>query len=225
MTRDIPPFEGFPKDLPDFLWGLALNNERTWFNDHREEYQRCLHVPIHALAEDVRAAMEERFPGQAPALHVSRIWRDARRLFGRGPFKEHMWFSLGVSGEIYTPTPQFWFGIDAKSWEAGMGTWNISASQLELWRKRIDTAPRRLETIVKKLNSRGDLHPYWQLYKRPKGDPGPLLYDWYNARTIEMGKTVWFEPDPPGKELLDQVLDVFSALMPLYRYLLELGDG
>ncbi len=225
MPRNIPPFEGFPKDLPDFLWGLSFNNERPWFNEHRDDFERCLDTPIHALAEDVRAAMDRKFPGQATALHVSRIWRDARRLFGRGPFKEHMWFSLGVSGEIYTPTPQFWFGIDAKSWEAGMGCWNMKGDMLERWRGRIDADPKRLEKIVRALNKRGDLAPYWEVYKKPKGDPGPLLYDWYNARAIELGCKVWFEPDPPGKELLERVVDIYTALMPLYQYLLELSAG
>ena len=225
MQKNIPPFEGFPADLPDFLWGLGFNNERPWFNAHREDFERCLNTPIHALAEDVKAAMDQRHPGLAPALHVSRIWRDARRLFGRGPFKEHMWFSLGVSGEIYTPTPQFWFGIDAKSWEAGMGCWNMSGDMLALWRRSIDLAPQRLEAIVRPLDRRQDLGRYWQVYKKPKGDPGPALYDWYNARAVELGKTVWFDPAPPGKELVEQVLDVYEALTPLYRYLLELGTG
>lgn len=219
MPKEIPPFEGFPKDLPDFLWGLSFNNERPWFQAHRDDYERCLHGPIVSLAEDLRQALADRHPGAAPAVHVSRIWRDARRLFGRGPFKDHMWFSLGLSGEIYTPLPQFWFGIDATGWEAGMGSWNMSAAQMDTWRKRIDADPGPLTRIVQALDRRGDLAPYWQVYKRPKGDPGPLLFDWYNARAIEMGKKVWFDPDPPGRELPEQVLDMYEALFPLYEYL------
>ena len=220
--KEIPPFGGFPKDLPDFLWGLALNNERPWFQEHKDQFERCLHGPILSLAEDTRQALNDKFPNMAPALHVSRIWRDARRLYGRGPFQDHMWFSLGVSGEIYTPTPQFWFGIDAKGWDAGMGMWHMSGEQLERWRTGIDANPKRLEKIVRALDKRSDLQRYWQVYKRPKGDPGPKLYDWYNARTIGLEKRVWFEPDPPGPELAEQVLDVFTALMPLYQYLLTI---
>ncbi len=217
--KNIPPFEGFPKDLPAFLWGLSLNNERPWFNEHRADFERCLDVPIHALAEDLRQVMQDRHPGLAPALHVSRIWRDARRLFGRGPFKDHMWFSLGLSGEIYTPLPQFWFGIDATSWEAGMGCWNMQGELLERWRASIDARPAKLSKIVRALNKHPELGHYWQVYKKPKGDPGPLLYDWYNARSVELGRKVWFEPDPPGKELLEQVLEIYETLLPLYEYL------
>ena len=196
-----------------------MNNERPWFNEHREDFERCLDVPIHALAEDLRQVMQDRHPGLAPALHVSRIWRDARRLFGRGPFKDHMWFSLGLSGEIYTPLPQFWFGIDATSWEAGMGCWNMQGELLERWRASIDARPARLSKIVRALNKHPELGHYWQVYKKPKGDPGPLLYDWYNARSVEIGRKVWFEPDPPGKELLEQVLEIYETLLPLYEYL------
>lgn len=219
MPKNIPPFEGFPKDLPDFLWGLSFHNERPWFQEHRADFERCLNGPIQSLAEDARQIMQDRHPGLAPALHVSRIWRDARRLFGRGPFKEHMWFSLGLSGEIYTPLPQFWFGIDAKSWEAGMGCWNMQGELLDRWRKSIDARPEKLSKIVRALNKHPELGHYWQVYKKPKGDPGPLLYDWYNARAVELGQTVWFDPDPPGKELLDQILDVYETLLPLYQYL------
>ena len=196
-----------------------MNNERPWFNEHRADFERCLDVPIHALAEDLRQVMQDRHPGLAPALHVSRIWRDARRLFGRGPFKDHMWFSLGLSGEIYTPLPQFWFGIDATSWEAGMGCWNMQGELLERWRASIDARPAKLSKIVRALNKHPELGHYWQVYKKPKGDPGPLLYDWYNARSVELGRKVWFEPDPPGKELLEQVLEIYETLLPLYEYL------
>ncbi len=222
MPKNIPPFEGFPPDLPDFLWGLSFHNERPWFQEHRADFERCLNIPIHALAEDICQIMQERHPGLAPALHVSRIWRDARRLFGRGPFKEHMWFSLGLSGEIYTPLPQFWFGIDAKSWEAGMGCWNMQGELLDRWRRSIDARPARLSRIVRALNKHPELEPYWETYKKPKGDPGPLLYDWYNARSVEVGRKVWFDPDPPGKELLDQVLDIYETLTPLYQYLTKI---
>ena len=130
-----------------------------------------------------------------------------------------MWFSLGLSGEIYTPLPQFWFGVDATSWEAGMGCWNMQGELLERWRASIDARPAKLSKIVRALNKHPELGHYWQVYKKPKGDPGPLLYDWYNARSVEIGRKVWFDPDPPGRELLEQVLEIYETLLPLYEYL------
>ena len=44
-----------------------------------------------ALAAQTHELMQQRFPDMDCRLHVSRIYRDARRLFGRGPYKDHLW--------------------------------------------------------------------------------------------------------------------------------------
>ena len=103
-----------------------------------------------------------------------------------------------------------------------MGCWNMQGELLDRWRKSIDARPARLSRIVRALNRHPELEPYWETYKKPKGDPGPLLFDWYNARSVEIGQKVWFDPDPPGKELLDQVLDIYETLTPLYQYLTKI---
>ena len=216
------PFEGFPRDLPDFLWELAFHNERPWFEAHREDYERCLNQPIRALAREVCDKLGEKYPGKADEVHISRIYRDARRLHGRGPYNDHLWFSLGLTGELYDVRPKFWFGINARCCEFGMGMWGAGGALLERWRRWIDENPARLGGIVRRLGKLENLALCGERYKRPKGDPGPLLYDWYNAREIAVEGTLWFSPDPPGPELADELVDIFSRLMPLYDYMMEL---
>ena len=77
-------FEGFTTQTSDFLWELAFHNERPWFLEHKEQFEQVLNRPLKALAADTAALMEQRFPSRGFKLHVSRIYRDARRLFGRG---------------------------------------------------------------------------------------------------------------------------------------------
>ena len=101
-------FEGFTTQTSDFLWELAFHNERPWFLAHKEQFEQLLNRPLKALAADTAALMEQRFPSRGFKLHVSRIYRDARRLFGRGPYKDHLWFSL-KSNEILLEGPMFWF--------------------------------------------------------------------------------------------------------------------
>ena len=93
---------------------------------------------------------------------------------------------------------------------------------MERWRARIDAAPDKLARIVQGLEKLDrDYALLGGAYKKPKGDPGRGLFDWYNAKRIVFGKTVWFEPDPPGPELMDTLTEAFSGMMPLYRYLAE----
>ena len=42
-------FEGFSEKTSEFLWGLALNNEKSWFEAHRAEYEKYLRAPFHDL--------------------------------------------------------------------------------------------------------------------------------------------------------------------------------
>ena len=216
-------FEGFPKDLPDFLWGVALNNEKAWFEARRDTYERTLHGPIKALAEEVCGALCGRFPDLVLRYHVSRIYRDARTLNGRGPLNDHMWFSVGRTARVYESEPQFYFGIDARCCDWGLGWWSVTAADMQRWRERIDADPGRLLGIVKGLDRLEGCGLLADRYKRPKGDPGPELYPWYNAKRVVFGTTEWFEPDPPGAELAARLTEAFAGMTPLYRYMNELS--
>ena len=216
-------FQGFTGETADFLWELSFHNERPWFQEHREEYLRVLHVPFHALAADTATAMRAAFPEANFDLHVSRIYRDARTLNGRGPLNDHMWFSLGRTGRVYAVEPQFYFGVEARCCQWGLGYWNAGAEMMERWRRSIDANPARLSRIVRRVDRMEGMERYGPTYKRPKGDPGPLLFDWYNARTPGVDRMLWFDGGTPGPELADTVAADFIQLMPLYEYFLSLG--
>lgn len=218
-------FKGFPKDLPDFLWGIALNNEKPWFEARRDIYERALHGPMKALSGDLAEALMETHGDLALRTHVSRIYRDARTLNGRGPLNDHMWFSIGKTARVYETEPQFYFGIEARCCDWGMGLWSVTAADMERWRAAIDAAPVRMRRLLGRLREKTGMELLGGSYKRPKGDPGPALFDWYNAKNFVLGKTVWFEPDPPGPELCEQVLRDYQALVPIYKYLSEFCTG
>ena len=64
-----------------------------------------------------------------------------------------------------------------------------------------------------------------QEYKRPKGDPGPLLYPWYNRRQISFSCERNCEGPFFGPELAGQVLEGWQSLVPQYQFLCSLpGD-
>ena len=87
-------FQGFSGATVDFLWGIRFNNERSWFEAHKEEYQTHLLSPMKALSAEVYDRFHDKHPDLPMVCKVSRIYRDARRLFGRGPYKDHLWLSL-----------------------------------------------------------------------------------------------------------------------------------
>ena len=84
MTKERP-FRGFTPETSEYLWDLAFHNERPWFNEHKETFLRVLKEPFDALGRETLDILQSRYPEQPLQLHISRIYRDARRLFGRGP--------------------------------------------------------------------------------------------------------------------------------------------
>ena len=218
-------FQVYTQGAVDFLWGLKLNNERPWFQAHKEEFLALVDRPTRELAAQLTQAMTDAYPKFGLELKVSRIYRDARRLFGRGPYKDHLWFSLRKPGEQDGAIPCFWFEIAAERYGYGMGCWELPPATMAKLRARIDRDPKPLEKLVRAIGKRGEFRLGGPEYKRPKGDPGPLLYPWYNRKGIGFTcerncEGIFFTP-----ELAGQVLEGWKSLVPQYRLLCALpGD-
>lgn len=212
-------FQGFSQGAVDFLWGIRFNNERSWFLAHKEEYRTLVDAPLRQLAAQVSQVMEEEFPQHGLELKVSRIYRDARRLYGRGPYKDHMWFSLRRPGDREGTIPCFYFEIAPEYYSYGMGCYDPTPLTMAKLRARIDRDPKPLEKLARRLEKQKEFALEGAEYKRPKGDPGPLLYPWYNRRQISLSSDhncegLLFQP-----ELVGQVTEGFRFLAPYYQYL------
>ncbi len=216
-------FQGFSQGAVDFLWGIRLNNERSWFLAHKEEYLTLVDAPLRLLGAEVARQMTETFPKLGLELKVSRIYRDARRLHGRGPYKEHLWFSLRRPSESEGAAPGFYFELAPEQYSYGMGCYDPTPLTMAKLRARVDRDPRPLARLVRAVEKRGEFHLYGELYKRPKGDPGPLLYPWYNSRNVGVSCERNCEGPLFTQELADQLLDGFRSLEPLYRWLRDLA--
>ena len=75
-------------------------------------------------------------------LRISRIYRDARRLYGRGPYKSNLWFTLRMAGEDWTHMPVFWFEIYPKGYAYGLGAYDAKPAQMAKFRQAVDTDPK-----------------------------------------------------------------------------------
>ena len=217
-------FEGFSQSAIDFLWGIRFNNERPWFLEHKHEYEQFVLAPIKALGAEVFDEVAAACPNYSLRLHVSRIYRDARRLFGRGPYKDHMWFAIERPHERGEGVPAFYFEIAPNYFSYGCGYWDAGAATMAKLRRRIDERPEEFEKIVRKINKTNFVLG-GEEFKRPKGDVGKLLNPWYNRRNIVLS----YDDNPEGvlftPQLKDDIAEGFRALLPLFLYLDSLsGD-
>ena len=142
----------------------------------------------------------------------------------RDRYKDHLWLTIERPHERFEGVPALYFELAPNYFSYGCGYWDAAPATMARLRRRIETNPKALEKIVRKLNkSRFTLSG--EAFKRPKGDVGTLLNPWYNAKHI----AVSYDDNPEGvlftPELKDEVLAGFRELMPLYLYLDSLsGD-
>ena len=216
-------FEGFTKETGEFLWELRFNNERPWFLAHKEQYERCLNRPFRALAQESWRLLSERYPERDFRVHVSRIYRDARRLFGRGPYKDHLWFSLYTSDK--NEGPSFWFEIGAAGYTYGLGFWSMRPALMERFRRAVDANPARFERLARQAEALPGLRLLGEEYRRPKGDRGGLLNRWYNRKYLTMEFSGDLGGDLFSPALAQILCGAYGSLMPMHDFLAEVWEA
>ena len=213
-------FQGFSEETIQFLWGVKFNNERGWFNEHKQEYLDHLYRPMQELGREVYDLFHACNPGCQLNLHVARIYRDARRVKYGGPYKDHLWLSMERphdSEEDWHGIPSFWFEIGSTGYQYGLGYWG-NPQDMEVYRRRILREPEKLEALVNLYESQETFHLYGEEYKRPKGQVAERLMPWFNRKYV--GLSCEREPDELlfSPELAHELVKGYQLLMPFYEY-------
>lgn len=217
-------FQGFSDKTVDFMWGIRFNNEKTWFEAHKEEYRTHFYQPMKALGDQVYEALHQAYPQLGLVHKVSRIYRDARRLRGQGPYKDRLWCSVERPSEDWTGDPVFWFELEPEGYSYGLGYYYAKPITMLKFRTRLDRDPKPFEALVRAFQRQDLFALDSESYKRPKGDLGPLLGEWYNSKGFSLvarkkHDKLLFSPDLAG-----HLIAGYESLMPFYQYLISL-DG
>ena len=210
-------FTGFNQDTIDFLWGVRFNNERPWFEANKQRYLDNVLAPTRALGEELYDYMAEKYPELWLNLKVSRIYRDARRLFGRGPYKDHLWFSLRHDNDAWPCRPEFFFEVNPDGCSYGMGFWNATPQVMEKFRRQLIGQPEGFEALAKAYAAQQDFPLWGEEYKRDKGAPSPLVAPWFNRKRIALWKDIPYDV-VFSHDLVEQMKAGYDFLVPYYRY-------
>ena len=209
-------FQGYTQETVDFLWGIRFNNERGWFMEHKQIYQTALLEPTRALGGQIYDGLRAMLPDEPLQLKVSRIYRDARRLFGRGPLNDHIWFSFQNAIENRGEAPCFWFQVGADGYGCGAGWWMPAASGVQL-RRLLDHDPARGEKLLRNLDAQNSFTLSGPAYARPKGHAAEALGRLYNLRSFSLESMHPFDARSSSAALTDWVKDGFRFLLPYYQ--------
>ena len=211
-------FQGYTQETVDFMWGIRFNNEREWFLAHKEDYQKHLLEPTRALGEQVYEGLRGMLPHEPLLLKVSRIYRDARRLHGRGPYKDHLWFCVRTGDKDWTGRPTFYFEIAPEYYSYGMGFWQARAELMELFRRDLQERPDEFGRLVRLVNRQREFVLIGDSYARSKGEVSDLLRPWFQKKSPSLSHELPLDEKIFRPELAEEILAGFKTLVPFYKY-------
>lgn len=207
-------FQGFRPETIDFLWGIKFNNQKSWFEAHKKEYLEYLYEPMKALGAAVYAPLQQ-VPGMA--LHVSRIYRDAR--YARGlPYKDSLWLSVRHDQGYWAEAPCLYFDLHPDYYSYGFGVIYPRAEAMQRFREMLDARPDEFLTLVEQVQKEVGLPITGDSYKRRKSCADPRIEPYYSFKNIFCYTEQPIGPELFAPELADRVAKTLADLLPLYQY-------
>ena len=217
-------FTGFSQRTIDFMWNLRLNNNKPWFEAHKDEYQRDFLNPMKALGQEVFQRITADF-GEHGFIHkVSRVYKDARRVKGGEPYRSNLWFCIERPAEEWTSTPVFWFELAPENWSYGLGYYQARPDTMAKFRARIDRNPKAFEKLIAPFVKQNEFALDGPEYSRKKEAPTPKTAAWYNKKSFSLVHEQPIGEELFSPELANRLVAGYAFLMPLYDYFITLDS-
>jgi uncharacterized protein (TIGR02453 family) len=193
-------FTGFPREATEFFGDLARNNNREWFQAHKDVYERSCRDALKALVAELD-------PVGTP--HLSRINRDMRFSRDGAPYKDHI--AAGVLGT--------YINLSAAGLYVGTGMYRPEPAVLQKFRAAIDDdkSGRELVRIVSTIRRKGyAVGTHETVNSAPRGFVAdhPRI-DLLRMKDIHAGKMI--EPGPvlASRKAVAAVKKVMADVRPL----------
>jgi len=150
-------FRGWPAEAVEFYEGLLADNSRTYWQDHKATYEKCVRAPM----EDLLAELADEFG----AGKIFRPNRDVRFSADKSPYKTSCAASFERGGYVQ---------LTAAGLAAGAGAYMMDSPRLAKFRQAVadDSSGVPLTAIIADLAARGtSVTSHEQLKTVPRGFP------------------------------------------------------
>lgn len=214
------------KSTLEFLQGVELNNNKLWFDEHKDWYLQSLDNVLN-LTTDWLQYLSERdseFQYVEPKKSIFRIYRDARFSKDKRPYKTHFGVSLSKEGR-----KSMWAGFHLHIQPGdrsfiGAGRWRPASEELRVIRQEIDY---NYEVLMEILNDAtlqsefGSLSQIDSLRTAPRGyDVSHPAIQFLRLRSFILSKPLTDE-EVLSSNFLKQLQKDSESLFPFVHYLNE----
>jgi uncharacterized protein (TIGR02453 family) len=224
-------FTRFTPKAFTFLRGLARNNRKEWFEEHRAAYEGELKRPLALLIEEMDVHLATIAPEiiGSPKKSAFRIHRDVRFSKDKSPYKTHVacWFfhrdaGHGVGGEAAHGGAGFYFHMAPAGSFCGGGIWMPPRPALAKIRQQLVDDLEGFEALVldKAFKKRfGALDPEGMLTRLPRGfDADHPAGPWLKYQSFTAGCAL-SQDEVTNAALPKTLAKHFAAMTPVVRWL------
>jgi uncharacterized protein (TIGR02453 family) len=222
----FPPFQGFPKEGLEFLRKLKRNNNRPWFQAHKNQYEEFVRFPMQCLIASLAPRMTDIAPEMEfnPRKSIFRIYRDVRFSKNKAPYKTNIAASFEMRGKRSpTETPGLYLGIEPGEIYVGGGLYMPTSPQLKAIRSSIALRPEEWLAVVEDPRFKkifGGIEGE-KLSRAPLGyPPDHPMIGHLRQKQFYTG-VVLKEHACHSPKFLETVSRVFADIMPLMRWLAD----
>lgn len=207
-------FSGFKKDATLFLAGIRANNNKAWFEEHKDIYKNEVYEPLCELASELLA----------PYSHIDDMMVKAGRIY-KDPFlspeiryRDTMWIYLRHEAYWWNKTPTFFFELSPEGAVFGFRIQKPDASVLELFRGRLANENDEFLSLIADIEKDSRFEILTESYKRPKAGAKPFNEKYFNIRSLSIHTRITDGRTLYSKKLKDKVLAAFDELFAIEEY-------
>ena len=157
-------FEGFSPGLFRFLSGLAENNNKPWFDEHRREYEAEVLEPVKAFVAElgpiIHMLNEEIEIEPRVGRTISRISNDMRFHKNRPPYRPVIYVGFSQRGQKWWNSALLYAGIYPNGVSVGFYPGGNGALRT---RPIYETIKKNSRPFQRYLDERAIAESYWEL--------------------------------------------------------------
>jgi uncharacterized protein (TIGR02453 family) len=206
-------FEGFPDEGLVFYEGLEADNSKTYWTQHKAEYDAHIKAPLLALLEELAP--------EFGTAKVFRPYRDVRFSNDKTPYKTHQGAVVHADGH---GTGAWYLQISADGLHVSGGSWRLESDQVARYRRAVADPVQgpRLDTEVSRLAAQGFEIRGEKLTRVPAGYPADAdRLDLLKHKSLHASRA-WEPADwLHGRQALDAVRDAWRELRTLNTWLAD----
>lgn len=212
----------------ELLEGLAANNEKAWYDEHRDEFDTYVRQPFAVMLEMATDRLAGTpMPLAGGSRTMFRQNRDVRFSKDKSPYSTHVSGVLTPSGTKAEKEGLVYVQLEATGGIIACGYYKLSPDALGPIRDTIVDEPKKFAKVLKNLEAAGlSLSNEDKLTKMPRG------YDAYSEHEyadylklknfvtmVHLGRGAWLDGD-----IVDCIVDYAKSCASLLEFGHSTGD-